>query len=107
MRKPNVLKQRLNKGETVLGLWCVIPSPTVINVISTTGFDFVIIDLEHGPAGFETAENMICAANSEDCSTIIRLNQVDEENILKSFDIGTHGILVAHIETPRSCKRCG
>lgn len=58
----------------------------------------MIIDMEHGPTSFETAEEMIRAAESEDCTPLIRVGQNDELNILKALDIGAHGILVPHVE---------
>ncbi len=90
-------KQRLQKGETVFGIWCVISSGSVMNIIASAGFDFVIIDMEHGPSGFETAEEMVRAAQSEGVSPLIRIGQINEEYILKALDIGVEGILTAHV----------
>lgn len=104
MRKPNTLKRRLRAGEVVVGMWCTLPSPGVINLIAAAGFDFVIIDLEHGPADFETAEDLVRAAESEGCCPLIRLGQIDEDRIIKSLDIGAHGVLVAHVEEPRDAE---
>ncbi|MCK9376411.1 MAG: aldolase/citrate lyase family protein [Syntrophobacterales bacterium] len=104
MRKPNILKRRLKAGDVVMGLWCVLPSASVTNVIASAGLDFVIIDLEHGPAGFETAEDMVRAAESEGCCPLIRLGMKNEENILKALDIGAHGILVAHVHSSQDAR---
>jgi len=98
------LKKRLKAGEVVFGQWCVIPSGSVMNIIAAAGFHFVIIDLEHGPASFETAEEMCRAAQSEQASPIIRLGQISEEHILRSLDIGAEGLLVAHVETPEDVR---
>ena len=98
------LKRRLRAGEIVFGPWCVIPSGTVMNIIASAGFDFAIIDLEHGPTSFETAEEMCRAAQSEQVCPIIRLGQINEEDVLKSLDIGVEGLLVAHVETPEDAK---
>lgn len=75
------LKERLKAGEVVFGPWCVIPSSSVMNITASAGFDFVIIDLEHGPTSFEMAEGMCRAAQSEQVSPIIRLGQINEGNI--------------------------
>ena len=99
IRKP--MKQRLREGEPVFGIWCVIPSASALNIIASAGFDFVIIDLEHGPASFETAEDMVRAAHSEGVSAIVRLGQVNEEYILKALDIGAEGVIAAHV----SCQK--
>jgi len=98
------LKQRLKDGEAVFGIWCVIPSASVVNIIASAGFDFVIIDLEHGPASFETAEEMIRAAQSEGVAAIVRLNQINEEQILKALDIGADGVLTAHVSSRRDAE---
>ncbi len=98
MRKPNVLKKKLKNGEVVFGPWCVIPSPSLINIIGSAGMDFVIIDMEHGPTGFQNAEDMVRAAESENCCPLIRVGQRSESTILKGLDIGAQGLLVPHIE---------
>jgi len=69
------LKERLKAGEVVFGPWCVIPSGSVMNIIASAGFDFVIIDLEYGPTSFEVAEEMCRAALPEQESPIIRFGQ--------------------------------
>ena len=99
MRKLNSLKRRLKNGEIVFGPWCVIPSPSIINIIGAAGMDFVIIDMEHGPAGFETAEDMVRAAESENCCPLIRAGQRDESTVLRALDIGAHGLLIPHVES--------
>ena len=98
MRKQNVLKQRLKNGEVVFGPWCVIPSPSIINIICSAGMDFVIIDMEHGPTDFQNAEDMVRAAESENCCPLIRVGQRSELTILKGLDIGAQGLLIPHVE---------
>jgi len=104
MRKENTLKKKLKNGEAVLGMWCVLPSAAVTNVIAASGMDFVIIDMEHGSINSETTEEMVRAADSEDCCPIIRLGQKDEGMILKALDVGAHGVLVAHVENRQDAR---
>jgi 4-hydroxy-2-oxoheptanedioate aldolase len=93
------LKARLKRGDVVLGPWCVMPSPQMIEIIAQAGFDYVIVDLEHGPASFETAQDMVRAAQAQGAHAMVRLGQIDEGAILKSLDIGSDGVLVAHVES--------
>lgn len=99
------LKERLKSGEIVYGPWCVLPSPSVINVIASTGVDFVIIDMEHGPHDFETLENMIRAAEVTGCEALVRVATNEETIILKALDLGASGIIVPHIETKEDAER--
>ncbi len=98
------LKDSLKKGKVVYGPWCVIPSPSTINIIASTGVDFVIIDMEHGPQGFETVEDMIRAAEVEDCTAIVRVAKNDESLILSALDIGAAGVIVPHIESRQDAE---
>ena len=65
MPKVNLIKQKLISGKRVFGTWSNIPSPSVVNILANSGMDFVIIDLEHGPASYETLEYQIYAAECE------------------------------------------
>ena len=80
------IKNKLKLGEDVYGVWCVIPSPEVIGVISKSGLDFVIVDMEHGTMDYTIAQQMVVSAQSEKCDAIIRTPRNDESNILKSLD---------------------
>ena len=104
MRKSNLLKKRLLNGEIVLGPWCVLPSPAFANIIATSGIDFMIIDLEHGPTSYETAENMIRAADSEDCPAIIRVGSSESHAVLRALDIDAHGVMVPHVENSHHAR---
>ena len=99
MPKDNKIKKRLRNGEAVLGSWLVMPSADVVNVIASTGLDFIIIDMEHGPHSYTTAADMIRAAETEDCSPLLRVSKNEESLILKALDLDVHGVIVPHIES--------
>jgi 4-hydroxy-2-oxoheptanedioate aldolase len=44
----NRLRERLAKGETLLGIWSIIPSAPLVATLASTGVDFLILDCEHG-----------------------------------------------------------
>jgi 4-hydroxy-2-oxoheptanedioate aldolase len=94
-----LLKEKLKNGKYVLGTWCDIPSPTVINIIAKAGLDFVIVDMEHGPMDFKIAQEMVMSAECEGCSGLVRVPKKDESDILRALDIGASGIVVPHIES--------
>ena len=62
--RPNQLKRRLAAGETVIGSMAYIPSARFAEVLGLIGFDFVVIDMEHGPIETAMAEDMVRAAPS-------------------------------------------
>lgn len=105
MRVKNILKEKLSTGNAVLGTWQVLPSPAVSNIIAASGFDFTIIDMEHGPVSFETAENMIRAIESENSTPLIRVPKNDESDILRALEIGANGIIVPQVNTEAEALR--
>ena len=85
MFNTNFLKEKLDSGKPVLGTWSGIPSAVTADIIASTGLDFIIIDLEHGPVNFETALNMIMACESRNVSPVIRVGGVIEPEILRAL----------------------
>lgn len=104
MRK-NALKEKLDAGKRVFGAWSNLSSPTAINVLGETGLDFCIIDMEHGPTTFQTAENQLFAAEAANMSPIIRLGEGPAPHILHALDIGAQSILVSQVSTVEQAKQ--
>jgi len=105
MSKINKLKQALKSGKSVFGTWSNIPSPSVVNILSNTGMDFVIIDMEHGPVSYETLEYQIYAADCENVTPIIRLSDSTEKNILHALEVGSQSILISHVTSSAEVEK--
>jgi 4-hydroxy-2-oxoheptanedioate aldolase len=97
MIKNNFIKQKLESGKCVIGTWSIIPSSIVTDIICSAGLDFIIIDAEHGPITFETAQEMAITCESRGVSPIMRVGDIHEADILKALDIGMHGIQIPNI----------
>jgi len=104
MMKYSVLN-KMNNGETVFGTWSMLPSSFVTDVIAQTGIDFVILDLEHGSLSWETAEEMVRAAQLHECQPIIRVGDDQENTILHALETGCEAIMVPHVSTVEAAKR--
>ncbi len=99
MIKTNYLKEKLMKDLPVIGTWVVVPSINNIDIISSSGVDFVIIDREHGPITFETAQEMSIACQARNVSPLMRVGDIQKSFIQNALDIGVHGIQIPNIET--------
>jgi 4-hydroxy-2-oxoheptanedioate aldolase len=99
------LKEKMSRGETVFGTWCMLPSSFVVDVIARTGIDFVVIDLEHGSMSFETAEEMVRAAQLFACQPIIRVGDDQENTILHALETNCGAIMVPHVSTKEAAMR--
>ena len=101
----NYLKNKLKSGDTTIGTWSTIPSPEVIDIICSAGVDFIIIDSEHGPINFETAQKMAMVCESRKVSPIMRIGNINEIDILRALDIGMHGIQIPNIENKEDVSK--
>lgn len=105
MLRTNFLKEKLEKGRAVIGTWSNVPSVIVTDIIASTGIDFIIIDSEHGPINFETAQNMVIACESRNVSPVMRVGGIIEADVLKALDIGVHCIQIPNITTKNEIEK--
>jgi len=99
MLRPNFMKQKLDRGEAIIGTWAVIPSPVTAEILAVSGLDFVIIDAEYGPITFETAQAMAMACEARQVSPVMRVGDVTADSIQRALDIGVHAVQVPNIDT--------
>jgi 4-hydroxy-2-oxoheptanedioate aldolase len=95
--RPNKMKTKLAAGEPVLGLSVMIPSPQLVEMAGGLGFDWVLIDCEHGTITLETVELMIMAAETSGSTPIVRPRSKDAQDILQAMDRGAAGVQVPHV----------
>ena len=104
MIKENFILNKLNNGQAVLGTFVINPSVISVDIIASTGIDFIIIDREHGPISFETAQLMAIACESRGVSPIMRVGDIELSFIQNALDIGMHGIQVPNVDTKQNAK---
>ncbi len=93
------LMNRLASQPYVLGTFVQIPSPQVVEILGLSGFDFVVIDNEHGAINPETTEQMIRAAEGVGLTAMVRVPQCDPVAIRLPLDWGAAGVHVPQIES--------
>ncbi|MGH2623348.1 MAG: HpcH/HpaI aldolase family protein [Sphingobacterium sp.] len=97
--------EKLKRGESVLGPFSKTSDPSMVEVMGYAGFDFIIIDLEHGPNTILNAQNLIRAAVIANVFPIIRVAGNTEEAIGKALDIGALGIQVPQITNAEDARQ--
>ena len=100
MNLANPVKERLRGGGVAIGVFVPIPSPDVVEICALAGFDFVMLDAEHGRISPETAYPMILAAESRGVPALARVGQNDRQVILKYLDVGIAGVMIPRTDTP-------
>lgn len=105
MLNRNYLKEKLQNGDAVIGTWSIIPSMVTTEIIASSGVDFIIIDAEHGPITYETAQNMAMVCESKGVSPVMRVGTIDEADILKALDIGVHCIQIPNVNKKEDVEK--
>lgn len=100
----NLLSERYNKQGFVIGAFLEIPSPQLVELLGLAGFDFVVIDREHGAINLETTETLIRAAASTGISPLVRVANDDPVAIRQPLDMGAAGIHVPMIATAEAAR---
>ena len=91
----NVLKRRLADGEVLVGHLLAYASPWLVEILGATGYDFVVIDLEHEPINDESVLELVRAADAAGISTIARMPLSSRLDPVLSA--GVHGIQIPDI----------
>lgn len=99
MYRQNALKQRLKNGENVFGCWSMLGSPHVVEVLGLSGFDFVIIDQEHGLGDAMSLSQQLHAMSAAAASPIVRVPWNDHVYLKRVLDVGVEGVMIPSIET--------
>ncbi len=83
----------------------MIPSPQIVEMAGHAGFDWVLIDMEHGTITLETAELMIMAAEAVGITPIVRPPSNSSADITAAMDRGAGGVQVPHVNTVEDARR--
>ncbi|KAI4303614.1 hypothetical protein MLD38_039222 [Melastoma candidum] len=98
------LKSRLRAGETLYGLFLLSFSPTIAEIAAFAGYDFVVVDMEHGPGGIPESLDCIRALAAARTPAILRLPESTAAWAKKALDIGPEGIMFPMIDGPSQAR---
>jgi len=99
------LKAKIKDGEVVLGIGIFSESPTFVEIVGNSVFDFVYFDMEHTTIGWDTLERLVATADIYGVPSLIRIEKTDEVAIRRVFEIGAKGVLVPHVCTKKEAER--
>ncbi|HWE63452.1 MAG TPA: aldolase/citrate lyase family protein [Chloroflexota bacterium] len=91
---PNAVKRKLAAGETALGIFVSFDAPFLLEIFGYCGFDFLVIDAEHGALDPHHVEGMVRAAEGTDATPLVRVPQNSPQILLRYLDVGPQGVLI-------------
>lgn len=99
------LKARLKRGERVLGtMVTVFENPEIAKMLKVCGFDFLIVDCEHGAFNYGSVANILALARECGIAAMVRVPEPRREVILKFMEMGAAGLLLPNTDTPEQAQ---
>lgn len=92
------LKARMRAGARLCGAFCSAPSPESVEIAAYAGFDFCVIDAEHGPISISDITAMLRAGHAAGIPMLVRVPQASVDFVLRPLDAGADGIIAPQIE---------
>lgn len=101
----NAMKDMIARGEPAFGVSLMFPSPQLVEMVGYAGFDWVLIDCEHGSIVPADVEVMSMAADAAGITPIGRPRSNATEDIQSMMDRGVKGVQVPHVNTREDAER--
>ena len=99
-------KKQLRAGKPKLGLFLNSHSPTVAEQLAHSGYDWLLVDTQHGPMGYETLSAMIAGISHGGAKSLVRVaGYHDRAGIQQSLDMGGDGVLVPYINNAEEARQ--
>jgi 4-hydroxy-2-oxoheptanedioate aldolase len=98
-------KKQLRAGTPKLGIFLNAHSPTVAEQLSHSGYDWLLVDSQHGPMGYEKLSAMLSGISNGGAKSLVRVGSYsDRPGIQQSLDLGADGILVPYINSAEEAR---
>ena len=101
----NRLRQQWREGHATFGAIATIPSIQTVRIMAQSGFDWIIVDLEHGPIDLGSAHAMITATAGTPCIPLARIAANEPWLAKAPMDIGALGINFPMICSPEDAEK--
>jgi 4-hydroxy-2-oxoheptanedioate aldolase len=108
MRRPSIrtrLTSMISAGQTPLGAWITSSDPSTSMILGDVGFDFLVIDDEHGVLGPRDILNHVRSAWANGIPTLQRVGSNDLRSIQRALDTGSDGVIIPKVGTADDARR--
>src|SRR5499427_412903 len=99
-------KSELREGRPKMGLFINAHSPTLAEQLAHSGYDWLLVDTQHGPMGYETLSGMLAGIESGGAISLVRVGMyTDRPGVQQALDMGANGILCPYINTADEARQ--
>lgn len=101
----NLFLEKLRQGEKPLGSFSELCSPYSIECMALSGIDYVILDMEHGPAELHDVSEGIKSALFRGMTPFVRIPSLDRDSVLRPLDLGAMGLIAPCVQGLEDVKK--
>lgn len=103
----NKFKSNLSLSKVQYGIWNGIPHTYVAEILAGAGFDFMVIDAEHGTFDINQIVSQLQAITRYDCSPVVRIASADSILMKRLLDAGVQNFIIPMVESGAEASRMG
>jgi len=103
--KDSLLKSKMHSNTLTLGSWVTIPHQSIVEVLASAGFEWLVLDLEHSAIDFQKTQEMMAHIQGQGMQGLVRVSSNDPVVIKRSMDIGANGIIVPMVLTQEEAQK--
>jgi 2-dehydro-3-deoxyglucarate aldolase/4-hydroxy-2-oxoheptanedioate aldolase len=93
-------KERVRDGDVTLGTFLNLGSALVAEVCALSGFDWLLVDLEHGAGGEEGLVGQLLAGAAHNVPVLVRVESAERIRVGHALDLGVAGVMYPRLNTP-------
>ena len=97
-------KAAMDSDKGALGPFMICTDPAMVEAAGHAGYDFVLLDMEHGTTTFETLPNLIRAANVSGVCPVVRVPRGTAIRIDQALDVGAGAVMIPQIDTAEQAR---
>jgi 4-hydroxy-2-oxoheptanedioate aldolase len=97
-------KAAMDSDKGALGPFMICTDPAMVEAAGHAGYDFVLLDMEHGTTTFQTLPNLIRAANVAGVCPVVRVPRGSDIWIDQALDVGAGGVMIPQIDTAEQAR---
>jgi 4-hydroxy-2-oxoheptanedioate aldolase len=98
------LKSRIRAGEPVYGAWLALADASVAELLAHAGYDFLVLDQEHGPGSIEGAQDVMRATEAAGCPLVVRVPWNDPVYLKRILDAGATAVMIPMLEDAEAAR---
>jgi 4-hydroxy-2-oxoheptanedioate aldolase len=95
----------IKAGRSILGIWQQIPAPMISRFLAQMGWDWIILDLQHGSCNWETAYECIHIIRAAGARPLVRVGIGQTSDVQKALDLGAGGVIVPMVNSREESLR--